>query len=108
MAMEDALVLAGCLREQRSVEAAFGAYESLRRQRVERIVAQGARSGSAKIPGRFGRAVRDTMMRLLLRFVLTEKSLAWMYDYRVEWPAALQPAATPPPVPVAEHYATRS
>jgi 2-polyprenyl-6-methoxyphenol hydroxylase-like FAD-dependent oxidoreductase len=107
MAMEDALVLAGCLRDQRSIETAFGAYESLRRQRVERIVAQGARSGSAKIPGRLGRVARDLIMRLLLRFVVTDKSLAWMYDYRVEWPDTLSRAASALPVAVVtERHAT--
>ena len=84
MAMEDALVLARCLREAAAVPDAFVAYERERRERVERIVAQGARSGGSKIPGRFGRVARDVMLRLLLRYVVTDKSLAWMYDYRVE------------------------
>jgi 2-polyprenyl-6-methoxyphenol hydroxylase-like FAD-dependent oxidoreductase len=78
--MEDAVVLARCLRDVRSVPDAFAAYERLRRDRVERIVAQGARSSSSKIPGPFGRLVRDLMLRLMLRFFVTDKSLAWMYD----------------------------
>jgi 2-polyprenyl-6-methoxyphenol hydroxylase-like FAD-dependent oxidoreductase len=83
MAMEDALVLAGCLRDAAAVPDAFVSYERERRQRVERIVAQGARSGGSKIPGRFGRVARDVMLRLMLRYFVTEQSLAWMYDYRV-------------------------
>jgi hypothetical protein len=39
------------------------------------------------------------MLRLLFRFVITEQSLGWMYDYRVAWdePAAerLTRSATP-------------
>jgi 2-polyprenyl-6-methoxyphenol hydroxylase-like FAD-dependent oxidoreductase len=90
MAMEDALMLARCLRDIPSVPEAFVAYERLRRGRVERIVAQGARSSSSKVPGGLGRLVRDLMLPLLFRFVVTEKSLAWMYDYRVDWDAAVE------------------
>jgi hypothetical protein len=35
------------------------------------------------VPGRFGRIARDTMLRILFRWVITEKSLGWMYDYRI-------------------------
>jgi hypothetical protein len=27
------------------------------------------------------------MLRLMLRLVITDTSLAWMYDYRINWPA---------------------
>jgi 2-polyprenyl-6-methoxyphenol hydroxylase-like FAD-dependent oxidoreductase len=85
LALEDALTLALCLRDAPSIPQAFKAYERLRRTRVERIVAQGARSGSAKIPGPLGRFTRDLLLRLVFRFVATDRSLAWMYDYRVDW-----------------------
>jgi 2-polyprenyl-6-methoxyphenol hydroxylase-like FAD-dependent oxidoreductase len=85
MAMEDAVVLAKCLRDIPDVTEAFAAYEGLRRARVERIVAQGARSSSIKTPGRVGRLFRDAMLRMMFRYFVTEKSLAWMYDYRVDW-----------------------
>jgi 2-polyprenyl-6-methoxyphenol hydroxylase-like FAD-dependent oxidoreductase len=84
LALEDALTLAACLREAGSIPQAFTDYERLRRSRVERIVAEGARSGSAKIPGPLGRFTRDLILRLVFRFVVTNRSLAWMYDYRVD------------------------
>ncbi len=93
MAIEDAVVLAGALRGAATIEEAFGAFEGARRERVERIVAWGARGSSDKIPGRFGRLVRDSMLRVLFRFVITPASLAWMYDYRVmtsDLPAAVR------------------
>jgi len=34
---------------------------------------------------RIGRLFRDAMLRLMFRYFVTEKSLAWMYDYRVDW-----------------------
>lgn len=93
MALEDALVLAKCLRDVSPIPDALVAYEALRRDRVERIVAQGARSSSAKIPGPLGRLARDLLLRLVLRFVLTDKSLAWMYDHRVDWQSAVESPA---------------
>jgi 2-polyprenyl-6-methoxyphenol hydroxylase-like FAD-dependent oxidoreductase len=76
-------MLATALREKHSIAEAFSAFERSRRERVERIVAWGARSSSSKVPGRFGRAARDLMLPLMFRYFVTQKSLAWMYDYRV-------------------------
>jgi 2-polyprenyl-6-methoxyphenol hydroxylase-like FAD-dependent oxidoreductase len=83
MAIEDAVALARELGRASSLEAGFVAYERLRRERVEKIVAWGARGSSNKVPGRFGRIARDAMLRMLFRWVITEQSLAWMYDYRI-------------------------
>jgi 2-polyprenyl-6-methoxyphenol hydroxylase-like FAD-dependent oxidoreductase len=83
MAIEDAVVLAACLREHDGVDQALAAFEQARRERVEKIVAVGARSSSSKIPGRVGRVFRDAMMRLVFRFVVTDRSAAWISGYRV-------------------------
>jgi len=87
MALEDAVLLGLYLgnAEQtgRPTAAAFAAFEAARRSRVERIVAHGARSSSSKTPGAVGSAFRDVMLRLVFRYAVTEKSLSWMYDYRV-------------------------
>jgi 2-polyprenyl-6-methoxyphenol hydroxylase-like FAD-dependent oxidoreductase len=87
MALEDAVLLGRVLGESQrsggSAVAAFSRFEASRRKRVERIVAQGARSSSSKTPGPVGSAIRDAMLRLVFRFAVTEKSLSWMYDYRV-------------------------
>jgi 2-polyprenyl-6-methoxyphenol hydroxylase-like FAD-dependent oxidoreductase len=92
MALEDAVVLATCVRDAATVEGALTAYERTRRDRVERIVAAGARSSSSKIPGRAGRAVRDAMMRLVFRYIVTERSSAWITGHRVRWEPATDPA----------------
>jgi 2-polyprenyl-6-methoxyphenol hydroxylase-like FAD-dependent oxidoreductase len=83
MAIEDGVVLASALGGEPTIEAAFSAYERARRERVERIVAWGARGSSNKAPGAFGRVIRDLMLPVLFRFVITEKAVSWMYDYRV-------------------------
>src|SRR5215207_6825472 len=92
MAAEDAVVLAKCLRDLPDIPRALGAYERLRRSRVERIVAQGARSGSAKTPGPVGRVLRDLALPLVFRFLVTERSMAWIYDHHIDWDAPAVPA----------------
>jgi len=52
MAIEDAIVLAKCLRDLPDTERAFAAFEQLRRPRVERIVGHRARSSITKAPAR--------------------------------------------------------
>ncbi|MFE5704664.1 FAD-dependent oxidoreductase [Rhodococcus koreensis] len=85
MAIEDAVVLARCLREHRDTAVALAAYETARRTRVERIVAQGKRNGSGKAPGPVGRAIRDVTLPTVMRMIGRRDSLRWMYDYRLEW-----------------------
>jgi 2-polyprenyl-6-methoxyphenol hydroxylase-like FAD-dependent oxidoreductase len=87
MAIEDAVVLAKCLRDLPDIQQAFAAYEQLRRQRVERVVAQGARSSSGKAAGPIARVLRDLMLPVVLKRVASsgERSLAWMYSYHIDW-----------------------
>ncbi|MDQ2797606.1 MAG: FAD-dependent monooxygenase [Actinomycetota bacterium] len=85
MAMEDGVILALCLRDADSVESAFAAYEWSRRERVERIVAAGARSSSSKTPNRFVRPLRDVGLQMVFRLAVTERSTAWIYDHRIDW-----------------------
>ena len=72
MALEDAVVLA------RSVAAhgvdGLAVYERARRERVEAIVKAGARSSSAKIPGRLGRVPLETMLSLVFRSGVAARS----------------------------------
>src|SRR5215211_4835390 len=87
MAIEDAIVLAKCLRDLPNIPQAFAAYEQLRRERVERVVAQGARSSSGKAAGPIVRVLRDLMLPVVLKRVASsgERSLAWMYGYHIDW-----------------------
>jgi FAD-dependent urate hydroxylase len=80
MAIEDAVVLAKCLRDVPDVDQAFGAYERSRRQRVERVVAQGRRNGQLKSLGLVTRLLLPIFFKLR-----RPDDLSWLYDYRVEW-----------------------
>lgn len=63
---------------------ALAAYEGMRRKRVERIVAQGARSSSSKAAGPIGRIIRDRTLPLIFRYVVTENSMAWLYEHHID------------------------
>ncbi|GAA3397484.1 FAD-dependent oxidoreductase [Cryptosporangium minutisporangium] len=90
MAIEDAVVLAKCLRDLPDVADAFATYVALRRPRVERVVAAGARTSSMKAAGPVGRVLRDAMMPVFLRLASRSMNNDWMYRYHVDWdtPAA--------------------
>ena len=62
-----ALVLAACLGEEETFDAAFRRYENLRRSRVDRVVKLTARNSSQKrTNGWLGLLIRD----LILPFVI--------------------------------------
>ncbi len=88
MALEDAVVLADAIAAAPDVAAGLAAYEQRRRDRVERIVKAGARSSSSKIPGPVGRVFQEAVLRLVFRAFVTDRSVAWMTDYRVSREAA--------------------
>jgi 2-polyprenyl-6-methoxyphenol hydroxylase-like FAD-dependent oxidoreductase len=91
MAAEDAVVLAKCLRDLPDLPRALAAYEQLRRRRVERIVAQGARTSSSKTPGPAGRVLRALLLPVVVKLLATDRSLAWMYDHHLDWDTPITP-----------------
>jgi FAD-dependent urate hydroxylase len=84
MAIEDAVTLAKCLRDNKNAAAAFTTYESLRRDRVERVVAQGKRNGDGKTLGPVMRHVLPLVLKL---YRPSEKSMDWLYGHRIDWQA---------------------
>jgi 2-polyprenyl-6-methoxyphenol hydroxylase-like FAD-dependent oxidoreductase len=88
LAVEDAVVLARCLRDL-PLPAALAAFEGLRRERAERVVAQGFRTSSAKSPPAIGRVVRDLVMPFVLR---RRDPQAWVRAHSVDWDAPAVPA----------------
>jgi FAD-dependent urate hydroxylase len=85
MAMEDAVVLALCLRETGDTSQAFASYERLRRPRVERVVRYSARVGQTKLPGPVGRWLRDLFMPAALKLFASPAAHAWLYRYDFPW-----------------------
>jgi FAD-dependent urate hydroxylase len=86
MAVEDALVLAKCLRDIPDTEGAFATYEKLRRERVKKVVAYSRRIGQSKaISNPIARWLRDQIMPFALKHFANPNSLAWLYTYHVDW-----------------------
>jgi 2-polyprenyl-6-methoxyphenol hydroxylase-like FAD-dependent oxidoreductase len=86
LALEDAVVLAKCLRDLPDAGAAFQAYERLRRPRAERVVAYSRRIGQSKALG--NRALvwlRDALMPVALRHFAGGDNHAWLYAYHIDW-----------------------
>jgi len=81
MAMEDAVTLGKCLAAGGD---ALARYESARRDRVQRVVAAGRRSGSGKAAGPVGAAIRDAITPLVMRMLYRKGNpQAWILDHRV-------------------------
>ncbi len=86
MAIEDAIVLAKCLRDIPDTERAFAAYERLRRERVEKVVAYSRRIGQSKaISNPVARWLRDQIMPFALKHFANAASHASLYTYHVDW-----------------------
>ncbi|MFH8403979.1 FAD-dependent monooxygenase [Streptomyces sp. NPDC018019] len=84
MAIEDAIVLAKCLRDQHEPRRAFHTYEELRRARVERAVAHSARMARRSAPGTMRRLVRDVLLPRSIEHG-GDGADAWLTGYRIEW-----------------------
>ncbi|MEV0890864.1 FAD-dependent monooxygenase [Promicromonospora sp. NPDC050262] len=87
MAIEDAVVLAKCLRDRPTVASAFAAYEGLRRERVERVVEQGRRTGGWKSLHPLAAVPRDLVMRLGMAHMARTGNdpSRWIYEHHIDW-----------------------
>ncbi|MEO3794904.1 FAD-dependent monooxygenase [Nonomuraea sp. B10E15] len=81
LAVEDAIVLARCLRESDDHRKAFERFEAARRPRVERVVAYSRTISNSKAAGPVARVFRDLMLPVFLKKSASQESLAWMYRY---------------------------
>ncbi|MFI6907924.1 FAD-dependent monooxygenase [Nonomuraea sp. NPDC050394] len=82
-AIEDAVVLARCLRDAPDHSAAFAAFEADRRVRAERVVSYSRTISNSKAAGPVGRVFRDLMMPLFLKKTASQESLSWLYRHHV-------------------------
>ncbi len=90
MALEDAVVLAKCLRDIPDMEQALGTYEQLRRERTEKMFELGERSDSGKfVTGPIQQWFRDLTTPIFLKLFANPKASDWIYSYQVDWDAPL-------------------
>ena len=87
LSIEDAVVLAKCLRDLPDPQAAFRRFEAERRPRVERIVKWAARINNGKAAGPVARVVRDAMLPAILKLTADNRAHREIYGHRIEWAA---------------------
>jgi 2-polyprenyl-6-methoxyphenol hydroxylase-like FAD-dependent oxidoreductase len=86
LALEDAIVLAQCLRDLPHLDGALQLYERLRRKRAEQVVRLSRRTGSSKVKASpIARWIRDLMLPFFLKRMGSPAALDWLYTYTVPW-----------------------
>jgi FAD-dependent urate hydroxylase len=93
LAIEDAVVLAKCLRDLPDPQQAFARFEALRRPRVERIIKVAARINSNKTARPLTRVVRDAVLPVILRLTTNNKQVNQQYRYHIDWDTPTSSAA---------------
>jgi 2-polyprenyl-6-methoxyphenol hydroxylase-like FAD-dependent oxidoreductase len=92
LAIEDAVVLAKCLRDLPNPQAAFARFEATRRPRVEGIIKWAARINNSKAAGPVARVLRDAMLLMILKKTAGSKALKDTYDHHIDWDAPVAAA----------------
>jgi 2-polyprenyl-6-methoxyphenol hydroxylase-like FAD-dependent oxidoreductase len=88
LALEDAIVLAKCLRDLPEADAAFRTFEQLRRERAEKVVKASRKLGENKVaPNGLVRWLRDLTLPFILRHFANDDAQAWLANYKVAWDA---------------------
>lgn len=94
MALEDAIMLAKCLRDIPNLESAFATYEHLRRERTARIYQVGLNGDRGKhMVQPFQVWLRDLMTPVMLKLFANEKASRWVYSYKVDWNTKVEATA---------------
>ncbi|WP_409431243.1 FAD-dependent oxidoreductase [Mycobacterium sp. SMC-16] len=96
MSVEDAVILAQCLRDCPDIPTAFTTFESLRRRRVEKIVRHGHRSANSKAAGPVGRLLRDLVLPVVFRQAAKDggRSMMWLQGHHIiDFDQTVQPVA---------------
>jgi 2-polyprenyl-6-methoxyphenol hydroxylase-like FAD-dependent oxidoreductase len=103
LALEDAIVLAKCLRDLPATDEAFATYQRLRQPRAEQMVAYAQEINKHKRISTNPLAVRmrDAIVPFFLKKAAGDTTNQWIYDYHVDWPQAGNPATIswPPAAP---------
>lgn len=90
LALEDAFVVARCLRDISDSAKAFATFEHVRRPRVEPVVRQSRRTAQQKEPtGWLGRKVRDLILPTFLR--KGAEAANRLYAFPLEWDEPIVP-----------------
>lgn len=91
MAIEDGIVLAKCLRDIPNPAEALRVFEATRRDRVDRIIAEGRRRGKLKtLTNPIAVTLRDLAMRAVFWRLSKSSGHSWIFDHRVDFDAPVR------------------
>ena len=93
LAMESAIQLARCLRDLPDLPSGFAAYERLRRPRVEKVAARGAKISRAKAPGPIAARMMRLLLPAMMRTMNTEKTLGAEQRHTIDWDTPVEDEA---------------
>lgn len=93
LAMEDAVVLAQCLRDLPDHRQAFSRYQELRWQRVKEIFDAAVKVNNNKAAGPIGRRVRDAVLPLIFKLTDPARAQAAVHDFTIDWDSQVAPVA---------------
>jgi hypothetical protein len=66
----------------------FAACEALRRPRVEKVAAYGARSNNSKVAGPVAKTLMNVMLPIAMKTFLTPKKMfGWTHGHHIDWDA---------------------
>ena len=85
LSIEDAVVLAQCLRDLPDHKQAFARFETLRRPRVEQIIKTAARINNSKAASPLSRMLRDAILPPIFKFAANSKQATAAYRYHIDW-----------------------
>lgn len=91
LALEDAITLARCLRDDPDHAAAFAEYQRLRQARAEAVVGYARAINRRKrvTRSRLGIAIRDAMLPMFLRRAADDTRNDWLYNHEIPWEAGV-------------------
>ena len=89
LSIEDAVILAQCLRDLPTPQVAFTRFEALRRPRAERIIKQAARINNSKTAGPITRALRDAILPAVMKMAANSRQATAAYRYHIDWDAPI-------------------
>jgi 2-polyprenyl-6-methoxyphenol hydroxylase-like FAD-dependent oxidoreductase len=97
MSLEDAVVLAQCLRDCPDAPSAFRMFQALRQERVEKIVEIGHRSSSDKAAGPIMRILRDLILPGKFRAAAKDggEAMMWLQGHHIDFEQRVTPDPHP-------------
>jgi len=86
LAMEDAIVLAKCLRDIDNTQKAFAKFQQLRKQRVEKMSKLAHNAGEGYfVTNPIKKMFRNTMIKLVLSSFIFKRMAKFFFGYKTDW-----------------------